>query len=399
MLRPASKPADMYNYRVAAYLKTFVKDLKIPGLTLENLDFSVIPKPIPKENSFLGVEILFDIVISGSELEYLCECKYHQAPRPLSSNMTEVKDSLLEFVAAEKYRINSTRRDGITYLLITNCSTTGLAKELDHLKTGSDSEVSKYCETLAKRAPQKWKNLENGIEIKIEWIRSALTRTMLLEIDDGRLGESSKNVVYEQQFREMMDRISRTNPSLVPLEYRVRNTIRFNTGEDGEDTVDIKKGGYFLEISREAVNQILTRGWTGGSHFVRADYHELPFVKNCEILHHSSISTERSMELIIETLNDIIVQPLERPVYFITINPGTYEVYFANLEWFYKLASSNVSARGLYELGKIARELPMKVSRFVLENLVKESMRLKANTIVRQDLMDFQGIEEADCLY
>lgn len=399
MLRPPSKPADMYNYRVATYLKTSTRDLKIPGLASEDLNFTVIPKSIPRENSFLNVEILFDIIISGSEHEYLCECKHHQIPRPLTLNSVELKDSLLEFIAAEKYRINSIKRDGIAYLLITNCSIAKLSKEMDHLKTGSDSEVIKYSELLTKRASEKWKNFDTRVKIEVKWIRNVLMRLIPLEIDEGRLSEASKSTEYEQEFRKIMDQLSRASPSLVPLEYRVKNTIRFITKKDNEDTVDVQKGGYLIEISRVIANQLLSYKLMPAKHFVKADYHEVPFVESCEILHHSSMSAEKSMELVVETLNDIIEQRFVKPTYFVVVNPGTYDVYFADLEWFYKIVTNSVNAKGFYDIAKIMKELPTGISRFALANLVKESLRLKANTIVRQDLMDFLGIDEADYPY
>ena len=247
-MKPVSKPADMYNYRVAAYLKTSAEDLYIPGPVLRNADFSVIPKSIPKENTFLDVEILFDAVISSSEHEYLCECKYHQEPRSLTEDSVEVKDSLLEFIAAEKYRSGHIKRDGIFYLLITNCPIDSLSKRLDALRTAADEEVVRYSEKLRKRAEKKWRGFNPNIKIKLEWIRNVLMRMVPVEIDEGRLSEASKNPEYEQELRKMVDQVLRVNPALVPIKYRVRNTIRFITREDDEETVDVSKGGFFIEI-------------------------------------------------------------------------------------------------------------------------------------------------------
>ena len=395
-MKPVSKPADMYNYRVAAYLKTSATHIHIPGPVLRNLDFSVIPKSIPKENTFLNVEILFDAIISGSEHEYLCECKHHQEPRPLTKNSVEVKDSMLEFIAAEKYRIGHIKRDGIFYLLITNCPTNKLSKELDTLRTASDEEIIRYLKVLKKRAREKWRSFDLNIKIKVEWIRNVLMRTVPVEIDEGRLSEASKNPAYEQELRKMMDQISRINPALVPIEYRVRNTIRFTTREDDEETVDVSKGGYFVEISTAIVNEILSCKRIFNERLVKATLDEVPFVKSCEILHHSSISPENSMELIIEALNDIIEQRFGKITFFVVINPGTYDVYYADLEWFYRIATDSVNAKGFYDIAKIAKQLPISVSKFVLTSLVRETMRLHARIIVREDVIEFFGIEERD---
>jgi len=398
-MKPVSKPADMYNYRVAAYLKTSTVNFRIPGPALKNLDFSVIPKSIPKQNTLLNVEILLDAIISGSEHEFLCECKYHQEPRPLSVNSAEVKDSLLEFIAAEKYRIGHIKRDGIFYLLITNCPLDKLSKELDTLRTAGDEEIIRYSEGLRKRAIEKWRSFDPDMRIKVKWIRNVLMRTVPVEIDEGRLSEASKNPAYQHELRKIMDQISRINPTLVPIEYRVRNTIRFTTREDDEETADVSKRGFFIEISRAIVDQILSYKRIFNEHLVRATPDEIPFVRSCEILHHSSIGPENSMELIIEALNDIIEQHFRKVAFFVVINPGTYDAYYADLEWFYRIISGCINTKGFYDMGKIAKQLPISVSTFVLASLVRETMRLHTRIIVREDVMDFVGIEErADSL-
>lgn len=389
----------MYNYRVAAYLKTSASNLHLRDLQMESLDFSVLPKSIPKENSFLGVEDLFDIFISGSEREYLGECKHHEIPRVLTLNSIEVKDGLLEFIAAEKYRINSIKRDGISYLFITNCPTAKLNKEVDCLRIAKDLDVSDYSKTLEKRAPKKWESFDASIKIKVEWVRNVLLRMIIVEIDDGRLQQAAKDSLYDQEFRKIIDQVSQTSPRLIPLEYRVKNTIRFDTNDGEEDTIDIQKGGYLIEISRLIVSQILTYNWTPSHLFAKAEYRDLYFVKDCRISHHSNISTEKSMELIIETINDLIKEQPSKRQFFIAINPGTYDVYFANVDWFYKLAVTSMNAKGFFDVAKIARLLPVKVSKFVLAHLIEEVMRLKANRIVRQDVMDFVELDNQDYSY
>jgi len=223
-----------------------------------------------------------------------------------------------------------------------------------------------------------------------------LIRMMLVEIDEGRLDEASKNPEYEQEFRKMMDQISRVNPSLVPIEYRVRNTIRFTTGEDDEETVSISSGGFFIEISKKIVDQIVSYQQIFDQQFVKATPSEIPFVKNCEILHYPNLSPEDSMELIIEALNDIIEEHFRKITFLVIINPGTYDVYYANIGWLYGVITGCRNAKGFYEIAKVAEHLPIRVSRFVLANLVRETMRARLGIIVREDVMDFFGIEEKD---
>lgn len=395
-MKPASKIADMYNYRVAAYLKTRSEDLPFQGLSLKSLDFNVIPKSIPKENSLLNVEILFDMVISSSEFEYLCECKHHQEPHPLTVHSTEFKDGILEFIAAEKYRMGHIKRDGIFYLLITNCPILTLRKEFDQLTIASDEELIRYSEELRKRAKDKWTSFNPEIEIKVEWIRNALKRMVLLEIDDGRLNEASMGSAYEQELRRMMEQMSKANPALVPIEYRVKNTIRLFIRVEGEELVGVPIGGYFIEISRTILDQILSFKRILNEHFVLASPEDIPFTKSCEVLHHPSISPEDSMALIIEVSNDIIRQHFGKTAPIVVINPGTFDVYFAELGWLYGIINSEdcINGKGLYDIAKIAEKLPIKVSDFVIENLIKEAMRLQASIIIRKDRMEFPEVED-----
>lgn len=392
-MKPVSKPSDMYNYQVAAYLKTSVVASHIPGPPLKNLDFNVVPKSIPNENSYLNVEILLDIVISGSEYEFLCECKHHQEPRPLTPNSTEVKDSVLEFIAAEKYRIGHIKRDGIFYLLITNCPTATLRKRIGKMRTASDKEIILYSDRLKKRAQKKWTSFDPKIKIKSEWIRNVLARMVLVEIDRGRLAQSSKNPAYEQELRKIMDQVSRVNPALIPLEYRIRNTIRFTVGDTEEKYEGLSKNGYFVEISKAIVDQVISCKRILGEHFIKATIEELPFVKRCEILHHRDMSPEKATGIVIEALNDLIEQNFGRITFFIVMNPGTYDVYYADLEWLYDIVTKATNTRGFYMITTIAEQLPLVVSKFILASLVRETMRMYAGIIAKTDVMDFSGMK------
>lgn len=395
MSKAVSKPGDMYNYRAAAYLKTSAA-LNAIDLKMKELDFSVVPRSLPKENSFLGVEPTFDIFVSGSERELLCECKHHDIPHALSLRSIDVEDSVLEFIAAEKYRINSIKRDGIFYAFVTNCPTADLNKEITCMKSANDHDVLEYSKKLEDRAPKKWPSFDREIKIRIEWIRNVLLRLNILEIEEGRLQEASNSPIYDQEFRKIIDQVSRTNPRLIPLEYRIQNTVRFDTTTDSENTIDIQKRGYLIEISQTIISQILSYSWNLGQIFAKPGPRDLEFIRDCKISHHNSISTEKSMELIVEAINDLIRERSSNCEFFVAINPGTYDVYIANVEWFYKIASNRVNSKGFYELAEIAKMLPLETSRFVLISLVQEVMRIRADRIVRQDVMDLDGVDTQD---
>ena len=396
MIRPVSKPADMYNYQVAAYLKSFSLEMYVPGPPLKDLDFTVVPRSIPKENTLLKVEILFDIVISGSEYEYLCECKSSQQPSPLNLHSNEVRDSLLEFIAAEKYRIGHIKRDGIFYLMITNCSIAKLSKEIQTLRTASDEEILRYSKALKKRAPKKWPSFGRSINIQVEWIRNVLARTVLIEIDQGRLAEASKDPKYEQELRKIMDRVSRIDPALIPLQYRIRNTVRFTLGDTEEDFLTLSRNGYLVEISKTILDQIISCKRILNEDFVKSTLDELPFMRSCEITHHPNIGLEDATEIVNEVLNNQIEQHYGKIPFLVIINPGTYDTFYANLEWIYNIVVASTDPRGFYVIAEILRRLPIYVSRFVLAGLVKETMRLYAGIIAREDVMDFSEVQECE---
>jgi len=385
--RPVSKPADLYNYHVAAYLKTSPNDLKVFDRPLETLGFDVFPSPILKENSTLNVEVLLDLVISGPDREYLCECKHKLSPKPLNLNSTEVKDSFLEFVASEKYRIGSLKRDTTSYLLITNCSIIQLKKELTELQVGTDKIVSQYCGKLKARAPKKWKTFDTAIDIKLEWVRNVAIRVRVLEIDDGRLQEAEKSEYFKQEFTRIMEKIYKKNPELIPVESRIKNTIRFETADEKESLICYNRG-FFIELSKSIIDQILSQDFPAT--IKKVDCRDLSFIKNCEIRHHPNVSVEKATELVIEALNDILNHRDPKSKLIMAITPGTYEAYLVNANWFRSILVRN--SKGFYEVAKIANSMPLKLSKFLLTTIIEECMR--PNSIIRKDLMDFTGFEE-----
>jgi len=371
----------MYNYRVAAYLKTS-NNLKVFDCSLETIGFDVMPPPILKENSFLNVESLLDIVISGPDREYLCECKHHQPPKQLTIKSTDVKDAILEFIASERYRLNSFKRNTIFYLFITNCSVEQLNQEISALQIGDDKTVSDYCLKLKKRAPKKWPSYDTNRDIKLEWVRSVVARIRLIQIDDGRLQEAKKDANFEKELKKIMQRVYEENPLLVPIEYKIENTIRIETANDTERPLLIRRRGFNIELSMLVVNQLLSQ--CPPSTIKKASCVELPFVRDCEIRHPVDVSVEKATEIITEALNDILRERHKTDL-IVAITPGTYEVYLVNVKWLQKSLVFN--SRGLCDAAKTANKLPFKLSKFLLANLIQESKR--PNAVVRKDVIDF----------
>jgi hypothetical protein len=64
-----------------------------------------------------------------------------------------------------------------------------------------------------------------------------------------------------------------------------------------------------------------------------------------------------------------------------------------NTDWLYQIIKRH-NHKGFYEMSQIAQELPLRLSKFSLANIVSECLRLR-NTIAREDMMDWTGFNDA----
>lgn len=385
MPRPVSKPADMYNYRVAAYLKSS-DTIRLFDYPTKELEYSVLPPPIPRDSTYLNIELLFDIVISKPPLEILAECKSQQIPKPLNKNSSDVKEAIAEFIAAEKYRMNDYKRDTIYYLLITNSPTTQLIRDIEDLKVANDADVKTYCEKLEDAALKKWV-INNPVEIQPTWLRNVLHRLLILPIEEGAIGEVENSDIFKLELRKILKQVIVRSPELMPLQYRLEATVRFESKKD-ETAIIIPKRGFVVEISQSIVKKVI-----GKSCEIRnTPYGSSASLSEYNIVHTPEVRVEKAAELVIETLNDYLQG--SNANFVITLDPGTYELYWANKDILYKIIKQNADSKGFYKMKEISGEIPLRLSQFSLFNLVSECLRLKG-TIARKDLMNWRNFEES----
>jgi len=380
----AQKTGDKYNYDVAAFLKTNVYEYS-PGvlLDLRKFSFDAAPNPFPAVATSFNQKISIDLVISTSEREYLCECKSSDSPRRLSKDSKEFKESLLQFIGLEDYRIRQPR--DVIYLTITNMPTRYLEKEIRDLKKDFD-KMQDYSLKLQKQGRQKWSGFES--ETGIDSIISVLDNLSLIQIEKGRLKEAAKDRRFQEALVEIVRNVERKHPKLVPISLATKAHLRLGL-ETGEGSyLEKEKLGYDVEISSKILDQITAFETSLKEDIVKATVRELPFLKICQLSKTQEMSMNQAAKLITETINDLIEERLGNLSYIAIFFPNLFEMYFAKTYWASKMVDSHVSpSENRYSLIK-ENEVAIPIPPYVSIFLITETRRLINGIIVDPNRID-----------
>ena len=378
------KAGDRYNYEVAAFLKTNVFEYS-PGvlLDLRKFSFDAAPNSFPPIATSFNQKISIDLIISTSGDEYLCECKSSDIPRRISIYSKEFKESLLEFIGLEDYRIRQPRV--VKYMIITNMPVRLLEKEIHDLKTDLD-KMQDYSLKLQKQGKRKWSGFESEIDIKS--ILSALDNLFLIQIEKGRLRGVEKDRRFQEALIEIVHNVERKNPKLVPISLATKAHLRL--GLDIEEDSYLEKGklGYTIEISSKILDQIIAYETYLQEDIVKATVKELPFLAKCQINKTQEMTINEAAKLTTETINDLVEERLKTLSYIAIFFPNLFEMYFVRTNWASKMVDSHMSpSTRRYSLIK-ENEAAISIPPYVSILLTTETRRLVNGTIVDLSLID-----------
>jgi len=383
MSRPQSKPADMYNYNVAAFLKSN-KIEYTTGISFDfrKFKFDARPNPIPPQATLFDQEISIDLVISRPDLEYLCECKYSETPRPITVDSREFKESLLEFIGLEKYKVQQFRKVG--YLLITNMPTKKLIEGIQHLRAADDKTLEEYAKKLLRQAKRKWSNFKSSITS--QQIRSTLANLQIIEIGRGRIIEAEKTEQFNKALEEIIARVKRKDKTLFPQIYTEKPLLRLKSNISDEKFLKRTWLHKSIEISEIIIEQIIQYEKSLKGNIIEASVNELPFLRDCYIESSKELPIEKVALILTEIINDFAKEHITPLQYLAIFLPSLYKMYFIKIEWALAIVEKHRTLTGQYTLPKTG-EIPIRIPPYVYALLVKEAMRLKKGIIVDTDLI------------
>jgi hypothetical protein len=376
----AQKPGDVYNYKVAAFLKTNIVDYS-PSifLDLQKYSFNAAPDDFPHNATLFDQKISIDLIVSTSTDEYLCECKSTDSAKNLSVNSPDFKEALLEFIGLEFYRRRQVRT--VRYLLITNMSINNLEKEISTLKVNHE-ELLSYLLKLKAQAKKKWKNFEASIETRD--VLTTLNNLLLLKIEKGRLLQAERTQEFQEQLMDIVRRVEKKNPHLVPIALLKKTTLRLDTSDGNEDFIERMKMGYYVEIHNEIIEQIMNFELSLNKNIVKATVNELPFLGKHHLRKKLNVSSDQAAQLITETINDIIEERLGDLTYITLFFPTHSEIFFAKTVWASKIVDQHYSpTKGKYLL-MTSKELGCDIPPLILILLITETKRIVNGIVIDQ---------------
>jgi hypothetical protein len=371
----AQKLGDKYNYEIAAFLKTNLIDYP----PLSPLDFTRLhfnPNPSSVFSDVFQLTISIDLLASDSLAEFICECKHSDQPRPLGINSTEFKESLLEFIGLESYRLKQFR--AVTYLLIINMPKKQLEREISNLRNDPE-QWPEYLKKLTQQAKQKWNRF--NAEINTKFFLSALNNLLVIEIDSGRLEEARKYKKFQDALVEIVQDIERKEPKQVPVSLSNEAQLQLRLKGDEEELSEAKEVGFTVKISPKIIDQIVMFQSPLQGNLVCANADNLPFLKTCEIVNSQEICCDNVALLITEAINDLIEQRCGAIKYISLFYPKQYDIYFAKKSWaLQKIKSLRNSFTGSFSL--LNEDEVGNVPPYVSVFLIKETKRLMEGIII-----------------
>lgn len=362
---------NRYTSLVATYLKTHT--IQYGGgkeINLEKFDFGV-PNEIPAEMSSLNVPLSLDLVASLSDSEFFAECKYDDEPKPLTISSRKFHDGILEFIGLEQYR-ELTFRKTIEYLFITNNPVHTLRRELETLRYSNSQDFSAFIESLERSGKEKWVRLTTRISEQLA--RSALGRTMILQIDKGALDEARSQKEFVEIAREFEDRIERKRAGLPFASYPIdSNIIVVGDKTPGERLTEIHVPGYTIMMPNTALDRIRLhlQGRMATSDVTKLGTRSLG-LGNLSVDAPPNIAHTQISRMVTEAMNDI----LRSDTYLIVVAISERLILVFSRNWLGKLVSNSVTQRETYALPKISEGMPFGLSDSTVKLAVTELKRL-----------------------
>lgn len=380
----AQKAGDKYNYDVAAFLKTNVFEYS-SGVSLDfrKFSFNVAPNLFRPIATSFNQKISMDLIISTSHYEYLCECKSTDVPHRIGLDSKEFKESLLQFIGLEEYRIRQPRT--VKYMIITNMPIRLLEKEIRDLKKDLD-KLRDYSLKLKRQGKRKWIGFDS--EIEIESILSALDSLFLIQIEKGRLREAERDSRFQEALIEIVHDVERKNPKLVPFPLATKAHLWFGLDIEEDSYLERRKLGYAIKISSKILDQIIAYETSLQDDIVKATVKELPFLVKCQVSSTQEMAINEIAKMITETINDLTEERLMTLSYIAIFFPNLYEMYFAKTNWASRIVDSHVSpSTRRYSLIK-ENEAPISIPPYVSILLITETRRLVNGIIVNPNRID-----------
>jgi hypothetical protein len=363
-----------YVFRVAAYLDS--NELALTqgyNIDFRGFDLNPYPQTIRRSLSALHHAVSVDLIAAKGESEYFVEAKHSEEPKPVRKNSKEFKESIVEFVALEKYRKTSMRN--VQYIFLTNAPTGTLRNQVDELKLGSRNELIKYSGHLTRAARQKWKGECRDVQAGL--VKSVLNRLLLITLVDASLDAAAEEINY----RDSLSRILADHQTKHGTKVSSANELPIISLTTRSKVVRVAiSRGYELQISTTIISQLrrlvhenlvssATRFGGDVVSFLNSMKFECPGQRlNClGVLNH--------------TLNELTGTTGTTCQNFLVLSVVTREIELISKKWLDKISKSHTDMRNRFIIDGVAKEFPNPISSESTITAITELKRMNGYVI------------------
>jgi hypothetical protein len=373
MAFPPSKLGDIYNYRVAAYLKTNGIPELGPYYDLRLSSIRADPPLIPDSATLFQVPVSLDVIASTAYWEIYMECKHILKPRPVSFTNSGWMEAMAEFLSLDKMR--DLQYKDIKYFFITNSDTTDLSQKVRELRISSDEQLSDFGRRIKRTARRKWKK-PSMPDIPTQMIRRCLDDVRIFTFEDSKLDAFADNPEFSNAYKDLMRGIGERLPDLprnLPSSVRILVTYRGLT----DSFVTLRWAGYSISIPKRLVQWARANAKSSVGKMVEFNFNELPSGDRLTIRNPSEFSTEQVTAALTASINSAVLELSKNQENVFVVSPMNRKVYLVNSAWLLDAATSFRNSGYRFHLGKMQKELRMPLGGLVLQLAIQEAFKLR----------------------
>lgn len=366
---PPSKVGDIYNYRVAAFLKAKGIPELGPNYDLTRASITADPPQIPSSATLFHAPVSFDAIASTANWEIFIECKHKLKPQPISPIGREWMEAVAEFLSLESFR--DLHYKDIKYFFITNSDTTDLSETVRALRVSSDLELTEFAGKVKLAVLRKWKK-SRVQDIPLHKVRTCLDDVRIFTFEDSKLDSLDNNPTYVKAYNEITKSIGERLPDLPRnLPSSVRILVLY--GGLANSFVTRRWAGYSVSVTTKFIRWVNEKANTHVEKILEINFNELPSGEHLTVRN----SSDFSMEQVTAALTTVVNEVISKSQTIFVVSSMNRKLYLVDSKWLLAAAIRFRDPQYRFHLATMQSELQLPLGGLLLQIAIQEAYKAR----------------------